>query len=88
MRTFEIPACGGFMLTERSEEIIEFFEEDKEVACFSTPEELREKIDFYLEHPALRKEMAERAYQKVQQETYLKRVQQILKVYKSMKKTG
>jgi hypothetical protein len=34
MRTFEAPASGAFVLAERSEEQLEFFEEDRE-ACTS-----------------------------------------------------
>jgi spore maturation protein CgeB len=85
MRTFEIPACGGFMLHERSDEVVEFFGEDKEIACFSTPEELREKIDYYLPRERLRQGMAERAYKKVQNHTYHERVKRILEIYKEIK---
>ena len=86
MRTFEVPGCGGFLLTERSEEQCEFFEEDKEIACFSTPEELREKIKFYLPRDELRRKMAEAAHRKVAQvHTYLDRGKRILEVYEEMR---
>jgi len=86
MRTFEVPGCGGFLLTERSEEQCEFFEEDKEIACFSTPEELREKIKFYLPRDELRRRMAEAAHRKVAQgHTYLDRAKWILEVYEEMR---
>jgi len=49
-RTYEIPACGGFMLHERSPEVLELYKEGEEVACFSSPQELAEKIDYYLAH--------------------------------------
>jgi spore maturation protein CgeB len=49
-RTFHIPASGGFMLHERTEELSKFFEEAKEVVCFGSPHELAEKVRFYLEH--------------------------------------
>jgi hypothetical protein len=86
MRTFEVPGCGGFLLTERSEEQLEFFEEDKEIACFSTPEELRDKIKFYLSRDELRRKMAERAHRKVAQgHTYLDRAKRILEVYEEVR---
>lgn len=50
-RTFEIPAAGGFMLHERTEEVLSFYEEDKEVACFGSEAELAEKVKFFLENP-------------------------------------
>jgi spore maturation protein CgeB len=50
-RTYEIPACGGFMLHERNSEVLELFAEGKEIACFGSVAELAEKIDYYLAHP-------------------------------------
>jgi len=61
-RTFEIPACGGFMLHERSGELLELFDEDREVACFTGVGELIEKMCFYLAHPDARARIAERGH--------------------------
>jgi spore maturation protein CgeB len=47
-RTFEIPACGGAMLAERSDEQLEFFREDVEALYFGNEEELLDKVRFYL----------------------------------------
>jgi spore maturation protein CgeB len=57
-RTFEIPACGGFMLHERTPELLELYEEGREVACFGSVEELASKIDYYLAHPEERNAIA------------------------------
>lgn len=69
-RTFEIPACGGFQLSERTAEILEFFDEGKEIECFSSLEELREKAGYYLEHEAYRKNMAYAGFERVQRSKY------------------
>lgn len=61
-RTFEIPACKGFMLHIDNEEVREFFEPGVEIDVFSTPAELADKIGFYLARPELRARMIERAY--------------------------
>lgn len=61
-RTFEIPACRGFMLHIDNDEVREYFEPGKEIDVFSTPEELADKIQFYLARPELREKMIERAY--------------------------
>ena len=57
-RSFEIPACGGFMIHERTPEILELYREDHEVVCFSSVEELADKIDYYLAHPEERRRIA------------------------------
>ena len=61
-RTYEIPACGGFMLHERSSELAELFEENKEVVCFDNTEGLVEKINYYLTHEEERKAIAQAGY--------------------------
>ena len=66
MRTFEIPAAQGFMLTERTAEQAQFlFREPEEIACFATPEELVEKITYFLEHPTARQNIATGSHQRV-----------------------
>lgn len=50
-RTFEIPACGTFMLAEWSAKHEKFFEAGKEADFFSNNEELLQKVRYYLSHP-------------------------------------
>jgi spore maturation protein CgeB len=50
-RTFEIPACGGFMLAEWSPRHAELFEEDVEAVFFRNDKELVEKVRYYLARP-------------------------------------
>ncbi len=64
-RTFEIPGCGGFLLSEQTERMEEFFIPDKEIACFSTEAELLEKIRYYLSHEEERQAIADAGYRRV-----------------------
>ena len=58
-RTMEIPACGGFLMAERTIEQERLFEEGKKPAFFSTDEELLEKCRYYLENESSRKKIVE-----------------------------
>ena len=77
-RTFEIPACGGFMLHVDNDEMREFFEPGVEIDVFSSAEELVDKVNFYLPRPELRQRMIQRAYARcVPAYGYLQRAVQI-----------
>jgi spore maturation protein CgeB len=58
-RTFHIPACGGFMLHERTDEAVTYFEEGRECAFFQGADEMIAQIDHFLGNPAERETVAE-----------------------------
>jgi spore maturation protein CgeB len=58
-RTFVVPACGAFVLHERTQELLQHFKEDEHFGCFGDADELIEKIDYYLARPELRRQIAD-----------------------------
>jgi spore maturation protein CgeB len=60
LRTFEIPASGGFQLADKRSEINKLFP-NGEIIQFSSPAELQEKIHYYLDHEDERIDLAKRA---------------------------
>ncbi|WP_141604630.1 CgeB family protein [Terrilactibacillus laevilacticus] len=79
-RTFEVPACKGFLLAERTIEHQEIFKEGIEADFFDDLDELKEKISFYINNEKIRWEIAERGFFKVKKlnATYRRRAEQIL----------
>jgi spore maturation protein CgeB len=54
-RSVEIPACGGFMLAERSDEHERLFEDGREAVYFDSNDDLLSKVRYYLSHDEERK---------------------------------
>jgi spore maturation protein CgeB len=65
LRNFEIPAAHGFQLAERSEALKSIFEEDKEIVLFSSPEEMVDKYEFYLNNDLARAKIADAGYNRL-----------------------
>lgn len=63
-RTFEIPACGTALITERNAETSSFFNED-EAIFYSSFEELIEKVRYYKSHLSELESLTNKGHQKV-----------------------
>lgn len=75
LRVWDILGCSGFCLSNYQSEISDFFEIGKDLECYESIEECKEKIAFYLAHEDLRKEISEHGYEKVRTlHTYEKRI--------------
>jgi spore maturation protein CgeB len=67
-RTFVVPACGAFVLHERTAELLELFREGEHVACFADADEMTQMVDYYLARAELRQRIADRGRELVWRE--------------------
>ena len=87
LRDFEVPMSGGFYITGYSEEIEEYYEVDKEVVCYSSKEELLEKVKYYLTHETAREVIRLAGYKRcLEEHTWEQRFQSLFSAIPQMKK--
>ncbi len=83
-RVFDVPAAGGFLLTDFREQLTEVLEVGREVVCYRHPEEIPDLVRFYLAHPEERRRLTQAARQRVLKEhTYVHRLQSMLALMRS-----
>jgi len=80
-RNFEVPGCGGFLLTNYVPYIEKYFVIGKEIVCFGGKRDLAKKICYYLEHEDEREAIAKAGYDRtIKDHTYEIRLREILKI--------
>jgi len=80
-RTFEIAASGTLQLCDAREDMGDFYKLGEEIETFSSPQEMLDKIRFFLSHEEERRNIALRAYERtLKDHTYPKRLNQLLTV--------
>lgn len=73
-RNFEVPGCGGFLLTGRAEDLENYYKIDKEIVCFEDVNDLIKKLRYYLCHEDERGAIAQAGYERTLSEhTYAHR---------------
>lgn len=79
-RVFEVPGSNGFLLTDKAEDVDEYYKVGEEIAVFSDTDDLIAKIRHYLANEPERAAMCERAYQRtIREHTYAHRHAEIFK---------
>lgn len=64
-RAWEIPACGVFLLSERTQAMQEFYREGYEAEFFDCPAEFLDKARYYVNNESARKRIATAGYARV-----------------------
>lgn len=81
LRAMDVLGCGGFLLTNYQEDMMQFFTPDEDFVFYESRQDLLDKIDYYLEHEDERRAIAERGHQKAKAgHSYEQRVQEILDI--------
>ncbi len=84
-RIFEVPMCGGFLLTDYVDELETYFDIGKEIVCYDDKEDLVRKIKYYLKNDSERKEIAASGYRAVlERNTWDKRLYNIFEALKRL----
>ena len=81
-RTFKIPFCEGFEITDNVSCIKRYFKEDEEIIIAQNKNDWFDKIEYFLKNPEKRLAIIKKGKKRVEQEhTYHNRVESILKIY-------
>lgn len=77
-RTFEVPSCGGFLLTGYAPSLEEYYDLGREIASYSEDEEIAELAKFYLDNEDARAKAALAGYRRTAaSHTYVHRFEKI-----------
>jgi len=79
-RNFEVPGCGGFLLTGRADNLDQYYSDGREVVIFEHIDDLIAKIRYYLKHEDERAAIARAGFDRTMREhTYAHRFQDIFR---------
>jgi spore maturation protein CgeB len=85
MKTFEIPACGGMMLTNRTCDQELFFKDGHDVVFYDSKQDMLKKIKYYLNNEDERDRIASNGYRTVQKHSYTNRALKLIMYYEDGK---
>ncbi|MCL1826585.1 MAG: glycosyltransferase [Candidatus Cloacimonetes bacterium] len=82
-RVFDVPATGGFLLTDYRKQVAEFFETKDNLVWFDNVEEIPSLLKFYLDNEKERKRISDSAYSIVtKNHTYDHRIKKMIEIMK------
>jgi spore maturation protein CgeB len=85
LRVFDIPASGGFLLTDWTESLEHLFEAGKELVSFRSPDEMNDLINYYKTKPSKREKIISRAKERILKEhLVIHRMKKLLETAKNI----
>jgi len=80
-RIFEALACGAFVMTDKQKDVVLLFKGDEHLVYYDHPDDLIEKIEYYLKHTSERERIAKKGRSEVlSQHTYVHRIRRLLSI--------
>ncbi len=80
-RVFDVPMSGSFIINDNQKDMHDLFEIGKEAIVYNDPEDLKNKIKFYLASPHKREDISLNARKRILKEhTYLHRLDTITRI--------
>lgn len=77
-RVYEVPAAGGFVLTNASLQLSRLFTVGEEIVCYDSAADLKDKVNYYLARPEERARIAARGRERVLRDhTYANRLREM-----------
>jgi spore maturation protein CgeB len=84
LRIFDVPACGGFLMRDYTEELPEVFKIREEIEAYQSLEEMRDTLKYYLNHDGVREKIALKGYERVRKDhTFHQRMLELLQIVKN-----
>ena len=82
LRPFEVTACGAMLLNhDDRKDIFNLFKEGKEFVSFKGPEDIRQKVEYFLHHQNELEAIAQAGFERTKSDhTYLKRIGDIMNI--------
>jgi len=79
LRVIDIMGCGGFVISNYQEELMEYFVPGEECVIYENFEDLYEKVKFYLQHDSERQRISKNGFEKIKQDfTFDDRIRKLL----------
>ena len=83
-RVFDVPASGGFLLTDHKQQLEKLMKVGKEIVCYRDKEEIPELMEFYLKHDTLREKIVQKGRKRILGEhTYTQRLKELCRYMKN-----
>lgn len=81
LRIWDVLGCGGFLITNYQQELMEYFQIGQDLETYGSKQELLDKVQYYLSHDEERKQIALNGYEKVSKlHSYVQRIEEMLEI--------